>query len=291
MLLLLSSTKCSTRLFFPIAESSQAARHGGCFPPDATIVTEGGATKKLSELSVGERVQSVDAEGRLVFSPVLLFLDRDVTEPRDFVRLESANGAAITLTASHLIYTVSSQDLLEDVDLGTNAVDGSDEDLLDELMINATMDRLGSRLRATFASNVQIGDWIVTREVDGRLTPQKVVAVGVESRHGVLAPLTEQGTLVIDGVLVSCYAVIDDQAIAHLAFAPIRLANNVRQSLVHFWRSIRWWNHERTNEVSRSGVPVAPATPTTPRAAGIHWYAAILYRIARFALPSHLVFN
>ena len=261
----------------------------------------------------------MDSQGRLVFSPILLFLDRDLTEERDFVQLQSADGARVTLTASHLIYTVASQDLLEDVDVelmsGSNSLNGEnssaeEERLLDQMMANVTMESFGSRLKATFASKVQIGDWIVSTGLDGRPNPQRVVGVSAVTQRGVLAPLTEEGTLVVDQVVVSCYAVIDDQTIAHWAFAPVRLLNNVHKSLIHFWRAISWWNHDRTassssssssNSSSSSSIPVSNvearmtkeqiSASKPPTLVGIHWYAKMLYRIARFVLPSHLVFN
>lgn len=285
---------------FLFTESSQAARHGGCFPPESTVLTESGAVKKLSELLVGDRVQSMNEQGQLVFSPVLLFLDRDLNDQRQFVQLQSADGAKVTLTASHLIYTVAaSQDLLEDVDVGSDnfqqqmneieRVEDAEEEnrLLDRLMVNVTVGQLGSRLRATFASKVQIGDWIVTTGRDGRPVPQRVVDVSAVVHQGVLAPLTDQGTLVVDQVVVSCYAVIDNQAIAHWAFAPIRLANNVREGFIHFWRTLNSPVSASSSSSSRS----SSTTKTTNNNVGIHWYAQMLYRIARFVLPSHLVFN
>ena len=156
-------------------------------------------------------------------------------------------------------------------------------------MVNVTVGQLGSRLRVTFASKVQIGDWIVTRGGDGRPVPQRVVDVSAVVHQGVLAPLTDQGTLVVDQVVVSCYAVIDNQAIAHWAFAPIRLANNVRQGLSHFWRTLSSPVSASSSSSSRTSSSSSSTTSST--SVGIHWYAQMLYRIARYVLPSHLVFN
>lgn len=247
----------------------------------------------------------MDEQGQLVFSPILLFLDRDLNDQRQFVQLQSADGAKVTLTASHLIYTVAaSQDLLEDVDIGGDnfqqqqmneieRVEEAEEEnqLLDRLMVNVTVGQLGSRLRATFASKVQIGDWIVTTGRDGRPVPQRVVDVSAVVHQGVLAPLTDQGTLVVDQVVVSCYAVIDNQAIAHWAFAPIRLANNVREGFIHFWRTLNSPVSASSSSSRSSSTTTTSTTTNNNNNVGIHWYAQMLYRIARFVLPSHLVFN
>ena len=40
---------------------------------------------------------------------------------------------------------------------------------------------------------------------------------------GLAAPLTEEGTIVVDGTLASCYAEISSHMIAHAAFFPVRL--------------------------------------------------------------------
>ena len=238
------------------SESSQAARHGGCFPPDATVQTEDGRTKKLVDLERGEKVRAMDSDGQLVYSEVLLFLDRSSDEERDFVVLKAEDGSQITLTASHLIYTVSAEDLQEDMDLNEeeNWQSNSMAKRLKELNVTVSNDLLRSRLKATFAYKAQIGDWIVVTDASGRAQPQRIVDVSVVHKRGVYAPLTSQGTLVVDNVVVSCYAVIDDQSLAHWAFAPIRILNNIQSSMVHFWKSfsgsVRWWRYHQGTTVS-----------------------------------------
>lgn len=227
---------------------------------------------------------------------MLLLLDRNLNEERHFVTIETESGARITLTASHLIYLVSKQDFMEDIDLNEIDADDDDDDASDARQeddlnhLNATMDLFKSRLHATFAYKAQIGDWIVV--VDGVTSPtprpERVTGVGVTFKTGVVAPLTDQGTLVVDGVLVSCYAVIDDQSIAHGAFAPVRVVHNVGVGLAHFWsafsKSLHWWTIA-TPAAKRRDAPI------NAQLDGIHWYAKLLYRIAKYVLPSHLVYN
>ena len=223
-----------------VAESSGAARHGGCFPADATVRTQGGQSKRISELAIGESVAAVDSVGNVVYSPVLLFLDRDAEQRRNFVVLRTERGAQLTLTPSHLIYTIA-----------TNDIDANDAQLV-----------------ATFAHRVQIDDWIVTVDSDGHSRRQRVVDVGVAAHTGVFAPLTEEGTLVVDDVVVSCYAVVDDQRLAHWAFAPVRMWTRICRALGLCSQDV-----------------AASATQ------GVHPYAQFLYGIARTMLPSHLVYN
>ena len=171
--------------------------------------TESGAVKALAEVRRGERLRAVDAAGRLVYSEVLLFLDRDAGERRHFVVIDAEGGARVTLTPSHLIYTVSAADLLEDVDLDLeeNAVDGVEASASLRLADAVSETALRRRLKATFAHKAQIGDWILVADADADAAgadavpkPRRIVNVGVSQHQGVYAPLTVDGTLVVDQV-------------------------------------------------------------------------------------------
>ncbi|XP_023773452.1 sonic hedgehog protein-like, partial [Cyanistes caeruleus] len=73
--------------------------------------------------------------------------------------------------------------------------------------------------------------------------------------------LTAQGTILIDRVLASCYAVIEEHSWAHWAFAPFRLLQGLLAAL----------------------CPLPMGDPTAP---GIHWYSRLLYRIGSWVLDS-----
>ncbi|XP_063218456.1 indian hedgehog protein [Bacillus rossius redtenbacheri] len=207
------------------SESSQAAKSGGCFPGDATVALPGGRTSPLSQLRLGQLVLAAHAaSGEPVFSEVLAFLDRDPAPRRQFVRLSTASGRNVTLTPAHLL-----------------AAPGGCH---------------------VFAGALRPGDEVLALGPGGGdPRPDAVVAAEPVLARGVYAPLTRHGTLVVDGVLASCYAVVRSQAVAHLALAPLRLAYNLRDAALR-------------------------ASPV-----GVHWYVRALYRTAQLLLPADMFYR
>uniref|UniRef100_A0A3P8RZ58 Indian hedgehog signaling molecule b n=1 Tax=Amphiprion percula TaxID=161767 RepID=A0A3P8RZ58_AMPPE len=202
------------------SDHSVAAKSGGCFPGDSMVTVAGGAQKPISDLRPGDRVLASsggDGSSELVFSEVLTFLDRDPETRRLFYSLQTESGAQLRLTAAHLLF-VSEGNCSE----GAEPTHGA--------------------LRTVYASDTRPGQCVLVR-------------VGVTERTGAFAPLTQQGTLVVDGVVASCYAVVDQHALAHWAFAPLRL--------MHSW----------TGSVGRHGD-------------GIHWYSQLLHWLGKKLLDS-----
>ena len=179
-------------LFFHCIEASHPSKSGGCFSANSTVMKSDGSRVKLSELKVGDSVLSVNsASGELEFSPIILFLDRDPNEARQFFSVQTESGHSLTLTPTHLIYTSSEADNPE-------------------------------TLKAVYAKDIREGDFVLVHDGLGRLKAVRVTDVEMRVHTGVFAPLTEAGNLVVDNVVASCYAVIDSQTLAHAAFAPVR---------------------------------------------------------------------
>ncbi|KAM4560440.1 indian hedgehog B protein-like [Odontesthes bonariensis] len=215
------------------SDHSVAAKSGGCFPGNASVTLEGGAQRSISALRPGERVLASagsDGGGRLVFSEVLTFLDRDPTTRRLFYTLQTEAGARLSLTAAHLVF-VSEGNCSE----GAEPAPGA--------------------LRTVYASRAEPGQCLLVSEgAVGRLS--RISRVGVHVRRGAFAPLTRRGTLVVDGVVASCYAVVEQHWLAHWAFAPLRLA--------HSW----------TGNTGNTGG----------HGRGMHWYSRLLLWLGRTLL-------
>ena len=191
-------------------------------------MTSSGERKPISEVKIGELLLAMNPDdGQLFFSPVLLFLDKDPKRKRQFYKIRTESGKSLTLTPTHLIFASSSNN--------------QDE------------------FTAKYASDVREGDFVLVSEaVKGEATPEAVVSIEVAIEAGAFAPLTSAGNLVVDGVVASCYAVVDSQSVAHAAFAPWR------------WRYAVLGNDIDDYEE------------------GVHWYADWLYKVAAFIMPDRL---
>lgn len=183
-------------------DHSVAVEKGGCFPGWARVTVAGGGQKSLSSLTPGDRVMALSGTGQVVFSQVLLFLHWDQESRSTFLSLETEHGHRVALTPNHLVF------LAADCRLDT------------------------TQYQAQFASRAKPGDCILIHISEGQVHPSKIISVSVEQSVGVYAPLTEAGTLFVDGVLVSSYALVEDHRLAHWAFGPLRLLFSFSQLLL-----------------------------------------------------------
>lgn len=227
--------KLSLRFDYFFLDSSQAAHQTGCFTGDSTVQIATGETRLLSQLRVGDQVLTMDSDDQLRFSEVYMFLDRDDQIRREFVRIETENEQTIIVTPSHLIYTWQSND--------ANTL--------------TTADTADFR----FADLIRIGDFVLVN-VNSTLEPRRVTKLTREIHRGVYAPLTYDGTIIVNSIAASCYALIEKHSLAHTAFMPMRSLHRIEEMF------------GMTNDIGAE----------LPR--GVHWYANILTNFKDRFLPS-----
>ena len=179
-----------------------------CFPPDATVETKNGRIP-MKMLEIGTEVLTIDQQGQLIYSPVITFLDKNAEQERKFTTIETEDGTTLTMTRTHLIYKAyysnNTQVHLQNPD----------------------------SILPVYASKIKVNDYIYTvSKQHNQMFPSRVVKVTNSKISGVYAPLTAEGRIVVDNALVSCYGTIDDQRMAHAAFAPLRILYNSMPSLL-----------------------------------------------------------
>ncbi|XP_039260050.2 sonic hedgehog protein-like isoform X1 [Styela clava] len=231
------------------SDKSDAARYGGCFAGDSVAYRPDGTTVQMSQLLPGDSILSVDWRGRVVVDKIISFMDRippskkkDIQSSMKFLQISTENGNVLKLTRNHLLYAIKSQDPDSDIDTG--------------------QDRLNSA-KFIYAESVEVGDYVLETHASSNKTnflhrKTKLSRVGsvtaVTSDNGAYAPLTEQGTILVNGVAASCYAVFNSHKIAHWTMAPLRLYNKL-----HDWR---------VEQPLWRDIPI-----------GVPWYPRFLYKL------------
>jgi len=137
--------------------------------------------------------------------------------------------------------------------------------------------------QAVFAGHLQTGNYVIVNDNHnsssggggGRVARVVRVSWSRDRRAGVYAPITSRGTLVVDDVIVSCYAELASDWAAHLALAPLRYLYDA----VHLCHVTADWLGQTTTGVGRW-------QPGTTPVDGVHWYGALLWRLAGAVLPA-----
>lgn len=224
-----------------------AAKTGGCFPGDALVILKGGATKQMRDLHPGDHVlasSTTDGHGPLIYSPVSSFLDYQPNATKIFYNIGTNTGLNITLTAAHLIFV-------------TDCIGGLSEPSWKETAEDPLLffKRWEAGLRTVFASEVHPGQCVLTSQgkVMSQVSLSVVTFVEEQGGTGLYAPLTQHGSIVVNGVLASCYAAVNNHHLAHWVLAPLRF----------FYSLMR---------------------PSEPQTDGLHWYPWLLQRLGQTLL-------
>ncbi|XP_075037131.1 indian hedgehog protein isoform X1 [Mixophyes fleayi] len=208
------------------SEHSAAAKTGGCFPAMALTTLVSGEKIPISELRQGMQVLAMDSYGRTTYSDFVTFLDQDPKSVLSFQVIETMDPPRrLSLTPTHLIFVANN--------FSTPADD----------------------FKAVFASHIRPGQYILVSGAPG-LVPARVSSVSMQTDTGVYAPLTQHGTILVDDVVVSCFALVQKQRLAQFAFGPLRVLYSLGAIV----------GNESSEHV------------------GLHWYGRFLYQLGRMIL-------
>jgi hypothetical protein len=156
-----------------------------CFPSDATVEVLDIGKVSLSSLKIGAQVRIIDDQNQISYSPIIAFLHHEHDEQASYKRIRTKN-AVIELSNRHLIHRHH---------------DGF-----------------------VWAEKLVLGDEILvlSSKQTNKTNWEEVIDISDVTKQGLMAPLTEQGTIVVNNVHASCYAIVKSHNVGHFAMAPYR---------------------------------------------------------------------
>lgn len=107
------------------------------------------------------------------------------------------------------------------------------------------------------AKDIHVGMNIYVMNNQGELVIETITDVIDVLKQGYIAPLTQEGTLMVNNIAASCYATINDHHLAHAVVAPMR-----------------WW------------YALFGKTQESNEMIGVHWFPKMLYEMTAFLIPS-----
>ena len=139
----------------------------------------------LSSLQIGSHIRVLNEENQITYSPVIAFLHRDLNEHALYKRVRT-RSAVIELSQRHLIHQ--------------------------------------RKVGFIWAEKLNQGDEIlvVASSHENDTQWEEILEITDVYKQGLMAPLTEQGTIVVNDVHASCYALVKSHNVAHFALAPYR---------------------------------------------------------------------
>jgi len=170
---------------------NKCKKKGGCFAPTSTVETREGV-KTMDELLIGDEIRTsennLDNTG---FTEFLGWLDRQKSSPAKMLQLFAAdNYPAVTLTASHVVFTTNS---------------------------------------TKYAGDLVPGDTLLHWD-GVKMEELEITEIKPSLESGFWAPLTRSGTLLVNGFLMSCYASyphkVSDVAMAPIKAMPMILLDD-----------------------------------------------------------------
>lgn len=151
-----------------------------CFPASARVTlydgSKAGKQVLISDLNVGDKVLSVEpSTGEVQFSDVYLWGHKDADSVATFYTLTTASGKAIQLSKEHYVYVSET----------------SSGSITDAVPLTPGFLKVGQAL------------W----SYEGQMICSPIVSIELSEEKGLYAPFTLNGTVIVNGVYASSYAV------------------------------------------------------------------------------------
>ncbi|UJR37595.1 hypothetical protein I4U23_030293 [Adineta vaga] len=192
-----------------------------CFAADSLVTLANGQHKSIAHLQSHDILLAYsDKTKQIIPTHLLTMLDFQLHRFALFKQVTTTSGRQLSLTSSHLLPT--------------------------------------NEHGYVMAKDLHIGMSIYVMSDEKVLRSETITNVTDVMKQGYVAPLTAEGTLIVNDVAASCYATINSHYVAHFAVAPMR-----------WWYGVFGMSRKGCDEIE-----------------GVHWFAKMLYEITAYLVPS-----
>jgi len=143
-------------------------------------------------------IRTADAAGKPIFSRFDSWIHHEADQVAQYVDLTTESGHKLSLTENHLIYKTDCQGL-------------------------------GPRV-PVLAGDVQVGSCVLVQDANGALVPTTVESTEKSTKTGIYSPITAEGSIIVDGVLASCYSSVQSEGLQKFMFSYISAISNLLPS-------------------------------------------------------------
>lgn len=211
---LCTCTQTSTNGLFCQAWQCRTDQITKCFSSDATVeIMKTKQRKPMKYLDIGEQILvDIDHRNQPIYEPVYAFIHASENGTYDYLKITVDNHVEqpLIISSNHLVFRFNQS-------------------------------------KPMFAGYLKVGDQLESISKDNIKQAGTIIDIALIKSQGFYAPLTRSGKLVVDGIVVSNYAVVANHQLAHLAIQPYR-----------------WW------------IDFAQSTSYSEH---IHWYCQVLYSL------------
>ncbi len=163
----------------------------------------------IGQVEIGDKLKAIDSNGQIVDSEVVSILHKDSNSSSKFKTFiitshclmclscclflalfqtfYSSNGNSVSMTSQHLIFEINRGKYMK-----------------------AAQIQIGDKLRVFSAEKQSFNEFLVSK-------------ISFDVKQGFIAPLTNHGTLMVNGVDTSCYAEINNHRVADMFMFPVKI--------------------------------------------------------------------
>ncbi|KAM3719828.1 Protein qua-1 [Dirofilaria immitis] len=181
----------------PVAKAQLGNPAMNCFSADTKVYTQNGE-KIMKDVVVGDFVLVPVNKNQLRYERIEMFYHREPETRAKFVTLETESGRNLKLTELHLLPLGDCKQMRESK---------IDADSIDQWL-----------RKSKFAYKARVGDCVFTMTANHKLQVDRIVKIGRQYLKGIYSPMTVEGSIVVNGVLASCFSQVENHFTQKLVY-------------------------------------------------------------------------